>query len=141
MEKFTIGQLARHADVNVQTVRYYERRGLVLPASRRDSGYREFGVQDVRRLRFIKRAQGLGFSLDEIAELLELRADGSEGCADVRDRTAAKMAEITLRIDDLRRMHQTLGDLVVTCDERGASDDCPILAALDKEDDSCRISS
>ena len=124
-EPLTIGQLAIRAGVNVQTVRYYERRGLVTPVARRESGYRQFSPQDVRLLRFIKRAQSLGFSLDEIAELLGLRADGSDGCDDVRLRTEEKMEEIAGRIRDLRRMQRTLKALVVTCVERGASDRCP----------------
>lgn len=133
-ETLTIGQLASRAGVNVQTVRYYERRGLVTPVARRKSGYRQFALEDVRLLRFIKRVQGLGFSLDEITELLELRAVGGDGCDDVRLRTEEKIDEIKSRIDALRRMQRTLKALVVTCAERGSSDQCPILAALDEDD-------
>ncbi len=137
MESLTIGQLARQAGVNVQTLRYYERRGLVTPTSRRESGYRQFSLDDVRRIHFIKSAQLLGFRLNEIAELLELRTDGGEGCDDVRQRAAAKLEEIVTRMEDLQRMQQALQALVATCDARAASDPCPILAALDEEDNPC----
>lgn len=134
MQTLTIGKLAAAAGVNVQTVRYYERRGLIIPSGRRRSGYREFTGQDVRRIRFIKRAQELGFKLDEIAELLELRADGTDGCDDVRHRAEDKIDEVAARIDDLQRLRRTLDALVATCRRRGASDPCPILAALDTQE-------
>ena len=103
-ETMTIGELAREAGVGVQTVRYYERRRLLPTASRRASGYREFTRGALERLRFIRRAQELGFTLAEIAELLALRLDPHTTAADVKARAEQKIEEIDRRIHDLERI-------------------------------------
>lgn len=131
METVTIGQLARKARVHVETVRYYERRGLLPEPLRRWSGYRQYSQDDVMRLQFIKRAQKLGFSLKEIAELLSLRVDPETSCDDVKKRTEAKLADIEAKIHALERMRKALKKLVASCGGRGPTSACPILEALE----------
>ena len=131
MKPLTIGQVAHHAGVNVETVRFYERRGLLAEPERRASGYRQYGADVVARLRFIRRAKELGFSLNEIAELLALRLNPKATRADVRQRTEAKIADIEAKIKDLHRMKATLVKLAVSCRGHGSISDCPILEALD----------
>ncbi len=127
----TIGQLARQAGVGVQTVRYYERRRLLPEAPRRASGYRAFTGGALERLRFIRRAQELGFTLAEIAELLALRLDPHTTAADVKARAGAKIEEIDRKIHDLQHIKRALAHLAGACRGGGASpDDCPLLEAL-----------
>lgn len=127
----TIGQLARQAGVGVQTVRYYERRGLLPAAPRRASGYREFDAAALDRLRFIRRAQELGFTLAEIAELLELRLDPRTTAADVKASAGRKIGEVERKIHDLERIRDALAHLAGKCrGGRGPTGDCPLLEAL-----------
>ena len=121
--------------MNIQTVRYYERRGLVLPHGRSTGGYRLYTTDAVRVVRFIKRAQALGFSLDEVAELLELRRDARGSHRTVRALAAAKVADINARLQGLTSMRDTLSRLVADCqcDAHASPDDCVILNALDDE--------
>ncbi len=131
MTGFTTGTLAKQSGVNQESIRFYERERLLPKPSRTPSGYRMFTADDVRRVRFIKRAQELGFSLREIKELLGLRFDPGTDCADVRERAEAKLSDIEQKIADLRRMKKALSRLATACPGRGAADDCPILASLD----------
>jgi MerR family copper efflux transcriptional regulator len=127
----TVGQLARRAGVGVQTVRYYERRHLLPTAVRRASGYREFGPAALERLRFIRRAQELGFTLSEIAELLALRLDPHTTAAEVKARAGQKIEEINGKIRDLERIRHALTHLAGHCrGGRGPTGDCPLLEAL-----------
>ena len=130
-----VGDIAREAEVNIQTVRYYERRGLVLPHGRSSGGYRLYTTDAVRVVRFIKRAQSLGFSLDEVAELLELRRDARGSARNVRAVASAKIADIDARLQGLAAMRNTLSRLVADCqcDAHALPDDCVILNALDNE--------
>jgi Hg(II)-responsive transcriptional regulator len=125
--------VAARAGVNVQTLRYYERRGLVPQPPRAASGYRSFPDGVVARIRFVKRAQELGFSLDEVAELLELAEGGPEECAPARAVAAARMSDLARKISDLQRMHDSLAELVATCDRRRADRCCPLLQTLEVE--------
>ena len=134
MLPLTVGQVARRAGVGVETVRFYEREGLLERPSRRPSGYRQYGEGAVARLRFIRRAKELGFTLREIIELLSLRVDPATTCADVKGRVAAKIADIDSRIATLRRMRKALLKLDRACGGRGTTSDCPILEALDQEE-------
>jgi len=129
----TIGQEASAADVNIQTIRYYERRCLFPSPRRTPAGYRTFGTDAVRRLRFIKQAQALGFSLKEIRELLRLRVDPRRSCGDVRARAEAKLADIDEKIRGLDAMKKTLARFIAACSGRGPVSACPILEALDEE--------
>jgi Cu(I)-responsive transcriptional regulator len=131
METMTIGELARRTDVGVQTVRYYERRRLLPAATRRTSGYREFTPATLERLRFIRRAQELGFTLSEIAELLALRLDPHTTAADIKGRAEQKIGEIDRKLNDLKRIRQALAHLAGGCrGGHGPTGDCPLLEAL-----------
>lgn len=133
MPSLSIGALARQAGVAPGTLRYYERVGL-LPAPRRTaSGYRSYAPDTARRLRFIRRAQALGFSLDEVAALLALSDDPGGEAAEVRRITREKIADLEARIRDLERMKRGLETLAAHCSGRGPSTECPILAALNDD--------
>src|SRR3990172_1289903 len=108
MKNLTIGQLAQKAQVNIETVRYYERRGLVPEPPRRESGYRQYSPDTVGRITFIKRAQDLGFSLKEIQELLSLRVDPGTTSTDIKMRAEAKLTDIDTKLRDLKRMKTAL---------------------------------
>jgi len=126
-----IGELANHAGVNVQTVRYYERRGLLPEPDRRPSGYREYGTDTLDRLHFIKHAQELGFTLTEIRELLALRLDPHTPAAAVKARAEAKIADIDRKLHDLERIKHALVHLAGRCHGgRGPAGHCPLLDAL-----------
>ena len=131
----TIGQVATAANVNVQTIRYYERRGMFAAPRRTPSGYRQYGHDAVSRLRFIKHAQELGFSLNEIQELLALRVRHGAACDAVERKTRDKIALVQHRIRDLQRMKRTLDRLAAACAARRPTDECPILEALGDDAD------
>ena len=122
----TIGHLGRKAGVNVETIRYYQRIGLIEEPIRPYSGFRTYPTSSVDRIKFIKRAQKLGFSLTEISELLEL---GDGRCADVRQRAEAKRAQIQDQIQALMALDKTLNKLVIAC-RTELSPTCPIIATL-----------
>ena len=125
-----IGAAAEQAGVNVQTLRYYERRGLLPRSPRRTSGYREFPDEAVRVVRFVKRAQDLGFTLDEIEELLKLRNDRRRDRERIRTVAGKRVREIEGKIAELQAMKQALSHLIHCCEE-GATLECPIIEALD----------
>ncbi|MFQ5550133.1 MAG: heavy metal-responsive transcriptional regulator [Gemmatimonadales bacterium] len=125
-----IGQVASGAGVNIQTVRYYERRGLLPEALRTPAGYRTYGDEAIARLRFIKRAQDLGFSLGEITELLELRVQHGAACETVEAKAKEKIAMVERKIGELERMKSVLVELSRACDLREPTADCPILEML-----------
>ncbi len=131
IERLTIGELAERAHVNRETVRYYERRRLLPRPSRSVSGYRVFADDAVRRLRFIRHAQELGFSLNEIRELLALRVKSADTCDRVRERAEAKIADIARKLRSLRHMKEALSELVSACGRRGRTRECPILDSLE----------
>lgn len=128
--RLTIGRLARHAGVGTETLRYYERLGLIRPQRRTESNYRLYGAEAERRLAFIRRAQAVGFSLDEIRELLSLHHRAGAGAADVKAIAERRIGEVEARIRDLERMRDGLQALSAQCSGRGPAEDCPILAAL-----------
>ncbi len=129
---FTIGQLATRAQVTTDALRYYERQGLLAPDAKTRSGYRQYGDDALRRIRFIRQAQHCGFSLAEIRELLTLRTSESACCDDVRTVAQRKKRELEAKIDTLRAMSGALDRLIVTCvDGDRPLDDCPILATLE----------
>ncbi|MCK5656361.1 MAG: MerR family transcriptional regulator [Syntrophobacteria bacterium] len=131
METLSIGQLAKKAEVNIQTVRYYERRGLLPDPPRRESGYRQYSLSDLARLRFIKHAKELGFSLRETMELLTLRVDPNTTCTNVKKRAEAKLVDVEDKILALQRIKEALTHLVGLCRGRGPTSECPILEALE----------
>jgi len=134
MRALTIGQVARSAGVGVETVRFYEREGLLEEPERRASGYRQYDKAVIARLGFIRRAKELGFTLKEIGELLSLRLDPAASRADVKRRAEAKIADIDQRIRSLKRMRKALAKLTATCSGHGTTSDCPILEAIDHKE-------
>lgn len=135
MLSMTIGKLAKSAGVGVETLRYYERRGLIQPRHRTESGYRVYDHDAERRLQFIRRAQTLGFSLDEIGDLLQLSHQPEASAAEVKQLAQARIDDIDKRISDLQRMRSALAALECQCPgEAGTTGQCPILGALGGED-------
>jgi len=129
MPALTIGRAARAAGVKIETVRFYERRGLVAQPPKGD-GYRVYSPELVARIRFIKEAQRIGFSLSEIRELLMLRADPSTDCSDVRREAMAKLEEVGRKIEQLRQIGAALETLIAACPGRGGLQACSIMDAL-----------
>jgi len=127
MAELTIGRLADEAGVNVETIRYYQRRGLISEPDKPINGHRRYTVDAVRRVRFIKRAQVLGFTLEEIGSLLEL--DKARACTETRELAAHKLEIIESKLADLKAMRQALTSLLHQCDSRAAGA-CPIIQAL-----------
>lgn len=130
--QLTIGQLARIVGVNVQTVRYYERLNLLSPSARRPSRYRLYGHEEKRRLRFIKKAQGLGFTLSEISELLTLRITSTACRSDVQGRARAKLVQVEPKVYDLQVLAGALKTLLQICEAGQSTDHCPILMSLEE---------
>jgi MerR family copper efflux transcriptional regulator len=130
----SIGAVAKRAGVAIDTIRYYEREGLLPEPARRPSGYRSYGEGTVAQLRFIRRAKTLGFTLEEIRELLALSADRQRGVKAVKQRAQRRLAEIEARIAELERVRAGLAELIAACPGHGAPEQCPILRALDGED-------
>lgn len=124
-------QLAKQIGVHTETLRYYERQGVIPEPERTPSGHRIYTQLDVERVRFIKRAQELGFSLKEIAELLSLRVDSETTCADIQERALLKVRTIEEKIRDLTKIKSVLSDLAESCKGSGPIGDCPILDALE----------
>lgn len=131
MTSLRIGEVADQAGVGVETVRFYERQGLLEEPNRKASGYRQYDEEAVAVLRFIRRAKELGFTLKEIKALLELRLDSSATRAEVREQAKVKVADIEARIADLQRMKDSLQKLIQACHGKGALSGCPILNALE----------
>jgi MerR family mercuric resistance operon transcriptional regulator/MerR family gold-responsive transcriptional activator of gol and ges genes len=127
----TIGRLAKEVGVNIETIRYYERRKLLMPTARKPSGYRLYGEDAARRLRFIKNAQALGFTLTEIEGLLDLRADSAAECSDVQQRAQAKLAKVEAKRRDIEAMAGALRDLIRVCKTKQPTARCPILKCLE----------
>ena len=131
MGLLTIGTLAKHAGVGVETVRFYERQGLLRRPVRPRLGYRSYSEDTVGRIRFIRNAKALGFSLQEIKELLALSVQAGTSCAAMRSRAVAKVADVNRRLVELERIRTALETLVAACPGRGVLSRCTILEALD----------
>jgi MerR family mercuric resistance operon transcriptional regulator len=127
----TIGKIARDAETGVETIRFYERQGLLAKPARTTSGYRSYSPEAIPRLRFIRHAKELGFSLREIKELLSLRVTAGKSCGDVRQRARQKITEIDHKIASLARMKRALEKLATACSGKGPVSACPILDALE----------
>ncbi len=130
MESLTTGQLAQRAGVGVETIRFYEREGLISEPPRRPSGYRDYPPETVARIVFIRRAKDLGFSLKEISELLALRVRPRRNCTVVKQTADAKIADIDAKVAALRRMRRALTQLTKACEARTPTTECPILTSL-----------
>ena len=134
MDGLKVGEVAKRAGVNLQTIHFYEREGLLPRPPRTASNYRVYSEEAVRRVRFIKRAQELGFALKDIKELLSLRATPGTHCRDVRQRAMTKLQNIEEKLETLQAMHRALKRLIRECEGRRPITACPILEALDSED-------
>lgn len=130
----TIGQLATAAQVNIETIRYYERRSLLPEPPRTPAGYRQYDRDAVRRVRFIKRAQDLGFTLKEIDELLALRVRHGAACDEIEERVRLKIARVEEMMGELVKVRKVLTALGGACRERRPTEDCPILEVLDHDE-------
>lgn len=132
MVTYKIGEAAKKAGVHKETLRYYERRGLIPEPDRRRSGYRIFTDEHVQRIKFIKRAQELGFTLSEIEDLLTLRVDHHTTCADVRQRAERKLTDVEEKIAELQKIRDALQHLTDLCQGEGPTSECPILDAMQR---------
>ncbi|WP_373653342.1 MerR family transcriptional regulator [Schlesneria sp. DSM 10557] len=137
MATFTIGALAKEAQIGVETVRFYERQGLLEPPQRKGSGYRQYDEQTVQLLQFIRRAKQLGFTLKEIKSLIALQSDVAAPRSEIRRQSLQKIAEIDAKIADLQRMRSDLKSLIDQCHGDGSIQGCPILDALHGMDHDC----
>jgi MerR family mercuric resistance operon transcriptional regulator len=126
---FSIGGLARLTGVKIETIRYYERIGLLATPLRGQSGYRLYGLADVKRLNFIRRARALGFGLSEVRTLLQLAGSESRSCAEARRLGTAHLASVEAKIADLEKMRRLLRELIARC-AGGALPECPLIDAL-----------
>jgi MerR family mercuric resistance operon transcriptional regulator len=133
METLSIGEIAKAAEVGVETIRFYEREGLIEEPPRRPSGYRQYPPDTVRRVRFIRRAKDLGFTLKEVSELLSLRVHPGTACGDVKTLARAKVADIEAKIAELERMKVVLERLSKACGRERDMSACPILDSLEEE--------
>ncbi|MDN5861218.1 MAG: heavy metal-responsive transcriptional regulator, partial [Pseudonocardia sp.] len=142
-------EVAKRAGVNPQTLRYYERRGILPMPQRTPAGYRDYPDSTVGLVRFIKRSQDLGYSLTDIAQLLQLADSGAASCAHARAITAARMADLDRRIEDLRRMRQRLTAMGAVCHGPGPGRLCRLMvetvetinqAGIDRDDELCACS-
>ena len=125
---FTIGTLAQLAGVNVETIRFYQRKGLLPQPPRPRGGARRYRVGDLARVRFIKSAQRLGFTLDEVKQLLAL--DDGSACRPARARAEKKLADVRAKLSDLKRIERVLRGLIADCDRTRGTVSCPLIAAL-----------
>lgn len=130
MQTMTIGQLAKQTGVGIETIRFYERKGLLPCPERRTSGYRQFGEEALTRMQFIRRAQGVGFTLREIEALLRLRDNPTATREEVRTHVSAKIDDIDAKIREMRRMRKELQELLESCSGDGTTEDCPIIEQL-----------
>jgi len=131
MKTYKIGEVAHRASVNKETVRYYEKRELITKPERRRSGYRIFTQQQIDEIRFIKRAQQLGFTLSEIKEMMSLRVGKDISCGEVRAKAEEKYQDVLEKIEDLKRIKNVLIDLIDSCKANAQTEDCVILNALE----------
>lgn len=132
MAEYFVGQLAKETGINLETVRYYEKLKLLPKPKRRESRYRVYDENDLKRLLFIKRAKELGFTLKEIKELFELRIDTHAKCGDVKHLTEHKLKDVDNRISDLKKIKSVLVKLINQCvNEEVSSDECPILESIE----------
>ena len=129
-ERRTIGDVARQCGVGVETIRYYEREGIINQPKKGMGAFREYPEDVVHRIRFIKRAKELGFSLDEITELLSLRVKGSGSCSSVKNKAERKIAQIEEKIADLKQIQSALKKVKDSCERQAPGDKCPVLESF-----------
>lgn len=135
MSGHTIGKVAKRVGIGVETVRFYERKGLVKAPPRSPSGYRLYPDAAVDRLRFVLRAKELGFTLEQIGILLDLRVGADRACDEVRALASDRLADVEDKLEQLQQIARVLREVISTCDDNGRTDECPILDALEETDD------
>ena len=133
METITRGQLAKKCDVNIEALRYYEKRKLIDPPKRSETGYRLYTEDDITRIRFIKNAQKLGFSLNEILELLKLRIYKNKSCEEAKKKSQAKLEDVESKIKTLKIIKKSLKELIQQCEESVPTNHCPILSKFESQ--------
>ena len=138
MKLLTIGKVSKQSGIGVETIRFYEKRGLIDEPSRTEAGYRQYPEDTAPRIMFIRHAKELGFTLTEIKELLHLRVDEATTCDDVRHMAEKKRKDIVARIKSLQGMEHALGRLIEICSSSGPAGNCPILDELGQEWGSAR---
>ena len=131
MDPMTRSEMAKRSGVNIETLRYYEKRKLIDPPPRSNTGYRLYSADDLLKIRFIKNAKGLGFTLKEIAELMKLRVRQNSGCESVLAKAKLKKSEVTDKIKDLQSMKKVLDQLIRKCERSVPTEDCPILESFE----------
>jgi len=131
MDEMTRGELAKKCGVNIEALRYYEKRKLIASPKRSESGYRLYTEEDAAKIRFIKNAQKLGFTLNEIGELLKLRVREGGCCESVLIQTQKRLNEVETKINSLKSMRTILKQLIEKCKNETATNDCPILASFE----------
>jgi len=131
----SIGQVAKRTGVTVETVRFYEKQSLIGVPQRSDTGYRQYPEETVKRVRFIQNAKEVGFTLKDIAELLALRQEPGTSCSDIKLHATQKIEEVDRKIQDLNRIRNALARMIVTCSGNGAASQCPILEALELDEE------
>ena len=133
MSIYSIGQVAKQSGISVETIRYYEKEGLLKEPERKESGYRQYKQEAIARLSFIQQAKELGFSLKEIGELLSIRSDENNVCNEVKQLAQEKLDNIESKLKLLQRMRKSLKKLVADCPGQAPLNECPILDALEKQ--------
>lgn len=131
---FTIGELACRAGVNIQTVHYYERLKLFLPLGRKESGYRLYNEESLKKLRFIRRAKEIGFTLEEIKGLLDLNLESSAACGRVKERATSKLKDVKEKIKALESVMKILNEMIDACNKRRPTDKCPVVKIMEEEE-------
>ena len=131
MTMLSIGQVARQTGVTVETVRFYEKQGLIVPPQRSVAGYRQYPPETVKRVQFIQHAKEVGFTLKDIGELLALRREPGTTCTDIKLRTTQNIEEVDQKISDLKLIRDALGRMIMKCSGRGPLSQCPILEELE----------
>lgn len=131
----SIGQVAKRTQVTVETVRFYEKRGLIVAPQRSNAGYRQYPEETVKRVRFIQNAKEVGFTLKDIAELLALRQEPGTSCIDIKLHATKRIQEVDRKIHELSRIRNALERMILTCSGNGAASQCPILEQLDFDGD------
>jgi len=134
MTFLSIGQVAKQTDVTVETIRFYEKQDLIAEPQRTDSGYRQYPLDTIKRVRFIQRAKEVGFTLKDIGELLALRQDPGTSCTEIKLRTSQKIEEVEQKLKDLNRIREALARMIMKCSGQGALSECPILEELDLDE-------
>jgi MerR family mercuric resistance operon transcriptional regulator len=131
MELLNIGQVAKQTGVTVETIRFYEKQNLITTPQRTESGYRQYPLDTIKRVRFIQHAKDVGFTLKEVTELLALRRKPNASCTEIKLRTLQQIEEVDQKISDLKKIREALGRMVMKCSGHGALSECPILEELE----------